>query len=109
MRHFKRLWRILKSEPVFLLDFSQVEKYRPNMEQSAILFSIFYWLCAFLFVVGPAEFKSGGITIENFFSGYLGSEDLDIINFHIKRTALTVFIHSLLPLSKLCFPTFQLD
>lgn len=67
------------------------------MEQPAILFSLFYWLCAFLFVVGPAEFKSAGITIENFFSGYIGSEDIDLINFHVKRTAVTVVYHSLLP------------
>lgn len=73
------------------------------MEQSAILFSIFYWLCSFLFVVGPAEFKSAGITIENFFSGYLGSEDVDFINFHIKRTAVTLVYHSLLPFSELTY------
>lgn len=39
-----------------------------------------------------------GFTIENLFSNYLGSESILFIQYHIKRSCLTLFVHSLIPL-----------
>ncbi|XP_039266762.2 E3 ubiquitin-protein ligase TM129-like [Styela clava] len=63
-----------------------------------IIFSIFYWLFAFCFIVGPADFKGAGLTVENLLSSWLGSEEIDFVNFHIKRTSATLIVHCLFPI-----------
>lgn len=46
----------------------------------------------------PNEFRSAGLTVQNLFSDWIGSEDIGFIQFHIRRTALTLIIHCSLPL-----------
>lgn len=45
----------------------------------------------------PAEFVSAGLTIQAIFGNWLGSETESFINYHIKRSVVTLFVHSLLP------------
>jgi hypothetical protein len=67
-------------------------------ERTDIYFSIVYFIFVICFVVPPREFASAGLTIQNIFSSYLGSEDIDFIGYHLRRTSVTVLVHSLLPL-----------
>lgn len=67
----------------------------------AIAFSFFYWLVAFCFVVSPTEFQSAGFTIQSLFSSWLGSEMMNFVQYHIRRTATTVIFHASLPLGEL--------
>jgi len=67
-------------------------------ERTDIYFSIIYFIFMLCFVIPPREFAAAGLTVQNIFSSYLGSEDVDFIRYHIKRTSITAVIHSLLPL-----------
>ncbi|XP_018410267.1 PREDICTED: E3 ubiquitin-protein ligase TM129 [Nanorana parkeri] len=68
------------------------------MESPAVTFTLAYVVFAVCFVFTPNEFHSAGITVQNLLSGWLGSEDLSFIHYHIRRTTATVLVHSLLPL-----------
>ena len=65
-----------------------------------IVFTIAYALVSLCFVAPPREFVSAGLTVQNILSGCLGSEDMDFVGYHLKRTTSTVLLHSLLPLGK---------
>ena len=67
-------------------------------ERSDIYFSIVYFIIVICFVVPPREFASAGLTIQNLFTSYLGSEDVDFIGYHLRRTSVTLLVHSFLPL-----------
>ncbi|XP_072520099.1 E3 ubiquitin-protein ligase TM129 [Salminus brasiliensis] len=61
-------------------------------------FTLAYVVFAICVVFTPNEFRSAGLTVQNIFSEWLGSEDIGFIQYHIKRTTLTVLIHCSLPL-----------
>ncbi|XP_034949818.1 E3 ubiquitin-protein ligase TM129 [Chelonus insularis] len=63
-----------------------------------IIFTISYALLVAGIVYPPQEFVSAGITITEIFASWLGSEPNAFIQYHIKRSILTLLIHSLLPL-----------
>ena len=65
-----------------------------------IVFTLAYVLVSLCFVAPPREFVSAGLTVQNILSSYLGSEDMDFVGYHLKRTTSTLLIHSLLPLGK---------
>ena len=67
-------------------------------ERADIYFSIIYFIIVLCFISPPREFAAAGLTVQNLFSSYLGSEDVDFIGYHLKRTSVTVAVHSLLPL-----------
>jgi hypothetical protein len=50
------------------------------------------------FVFPPNEFVSAGFTVEYLFANWLGSEDLQFVQYHIRRSVATLLTHSLLPL-----------
>ena len=66
-----------------------------------LYFSFIYLVVAICFVSPPKEFISIGFTIQNIFGSYLGSEAFDFVGYHLKRTSLTVLIHSLIPLGEI--------
>ncbi len=68
--------------------------------QRELVFSLGYFIVAICLIVPPREFVSLGLTVQNLFSSYLGMEDLHFVSFHLKRTAVTVLFHSLLPLGE---------
>ena len=72
------------------------------MESETLLFIIAYILIAACLVAPPTEFVSAGLTVQNIFSNILGSEDIQFVEYHIKRTALTLIFHSLIPLGNWC-------
>lgn len=68
------------------------------MESPELSFSLAYWAFSLCFVFTPTEFRSAGLTVQNLFSSWLGSEDLGFIQYHVRRSSLTVLVHSALPL-----------
>lgn len=67
-----------------------------------IEFTVFYVIFVFCFVFPPSAFVSAGITVANLFESLLGSEDLQFMQYHLRRTGTTVFVHSCLPLGYFC-------
>ncbi|XP_066505363.1 E3 ubiquitin-protein ligase TM129 [Hoplias malabaricus] len=68
------------------------------MDRSDATFNLVYIVFVICIVFTPNEFRSAGLTIQNLFSEWLGSEDMSFIQFHTRRTALNVLIHCSLPL-----------
>uniref|UniRef100_A0A8D8AJW5 Transmembrane protein 129 n=1 Tax=Culex pipiens TaxID=7175 RepID=A0A8D8AJW5_CULPI len=66
-------------------------------QESAIVFTIFYALLCFCIVYPSTEFVSAGLTVDHVFSSTLGSESMQFVQHHIRRTSLNLMVHSLLP------------
>uniref|UniRef100_A0A3P8TN06 Transmembrane protein 129, E3 ubiquitin protein ligase n=1 Tax=Amphiprion percula TaxID=161767 RepID=A0A3P8TN06_AMPPE len=71
------------------------------MESPELSFTLAYIVFSLCFVFTPNEFRSAGLTIQNLFSSWLGSEDVGFIQYHVKRSSVTVLVHSALPLGTL--------
>lgn len=65
-----------------------------------VYFSFLYLFVVLCFVLPPRELASAGLTIQNLFASYLGSEDVDFCGYHLKRTTVTVFVHCTFPMCK---------
>ncbi|XP_030001264.1 E3 ubiquitin-protein ligase TM129 isoform X1 [Sphaeramia orbicularis] len=68
------------------------------MDSPELSFTLAYLVFALCFVFTPNEFRSAGLTVQNLFSSWLGSEDMGFIQYHVRRTTITVLVHSALPL-----------
>ncbi|CAL8302875.1 unnamed protein product [Arctogadus glacialis] len=68
------------------------------MESPDMTFTLAYIVFTFCFVFTPNEFRSAGLTVQNLFSSWLGSEDIGFIQYHVKRSSLTLLVHSSIPL-----------
>lgn len=64
---------------------------------SEIAYTLLYTLLTICIIYPPIEFVSAGLTIPIIFSKILGSEEEQFVRYHIKRSALTLLIYSLLP------------
>nr|XP_053647508.1 transmembrane protein 129-like isoform X3 [Cherax quadricarinatus] len=62
----------------------------------AWFYSLLYWLFALVVVFPPDEMVSAGLTIETVFGSWLGSQLTAFIQYHIRRTAVTLMMHTLL-------------
>ncbi|CAD7084076.1 unnamed protein product [Hermetia illucens] len=67
------------------------------MSDSELVFTFFYILLCMCIFYPPTEFITLGLTIENLFANLLGTEEVEFIRYHQRRTSLTLFIHSCLP------------
>ncbi len=70
------------------------------MVSEELIFTLAYVLVSFCFLHPPSEFVSAGLTVQNLLGNFLGSEEMNFVYYHIKRTTATVIIHSLLPLGE---------
>ncbi|XP_034095941.1 E3 ubiquitin-protein ligase TM129 [Gymnodraco acuticeps] len=68
------------------------------MESPELSFTLAYFVFSLCFVFTPNEFRSAGLTVQNLFSSWLGSEDVGFIQYHVRRTSITLLVHSALPL-----------
>ncbi|XP_061757518.1 E3 ubiquitin-protein ligase TM129 isoform X1 [Nerophis ophidion] len=68
------------------------------MESPELTFTLAYTVFSLCFVFTPNEFRSAGLTIQNLFSSWLGSEDVGFVQYHVRRSSLTLLVHSALPL-----------
>ncbi|KAI1732062.1 putative transmembrane protein precursor domain-containing protein [Ditylenchus destructor] len=55
-------------------------------------------LLALCVVFPPQEFNSAGFTIPKIFQSFLGDDRFNFVEYQLRRTCLTIFIHSMLPL-----------
>lgn len=80
--------------------FKVVENIQPrlSMESPELTFTLAYVVFSLCFVFTPNEFRSAGLTVQNVFSSWLGSEDAGFIQYHVRRTSVTLLLHSALPL-----------
>jgi hypothetical protein len=62
------------------------------------LYTVAYGLVSACFVCPPTEFINAGLTVQTLLASWLGSEQLDFIKYHIRRTTATLVCHGLLPL-----------
>lgn len=67
------------------------------MQEAEFIFTLVFSLFAFGIYYPPTEFESIGFTINNVFATFLGSIDIEFVQYHLRRTCLTLFIHSILP------------
>lgn len=67
------------------------------MQEAAFVFSLVFTLFAFGIIYPPTEFESIGLTINNVFATYLGPIDIEFVQYHLRRTCLTLFVHTILP------------
>lgn len=56
--------------------------------------SVLFSLCI---IFPPQEFNASGFTIQKIFAPILGDERFDFVEYHLRRTLLTIFIHVSLP------------
>ena len=68
------------------------------MTSEEFLFILFYILFSFCIITPPTELVQAGVTVQNVFSDYIGSEQMDFVGYHMRRSSITLIIHSLLPL-----------
>lgn len=59
-------------------------------------YSLLYWLFALIVLYPPDEVVSAGLTIEALLGSWLGSQLSGFIQYHVRRTAATLIVHSLL-------------
>ncbi|XP_064549293.1 E3 ubiquitin-protein ligase TM129 [Drosophila montana] len=69
------------------------------MDESELLFNLFYFLLCMCVIYPPEEFQRLGFTIEQVFSRFLGEEYRDFVGYHLRRTSLNLFVHSCLPVT----------
>jgi len=70
------------------------------MDTEGILFSFAYVLVSLCIVCPPTEFINAGLTVQNVLAPMLGSEQMDFVHYHIRRTTSTVLIHAVLPIGQ---------
>ncbi|XP_074064809.1 E3 ubiquitin-protein ligase TM129-like [Macrotis lagotis] len=68
------------------------------MDSPEVTFTLAYIVFSVCFVFMPNEFHSAGLTVQNLLSGWLGIEDVAFVQYHLRRTTVTMLVHSLLPL-----------
>ena len=71
-----------------------------SQASASVIFSIFYFIFCLGFVYQSREFDSAGISPEALltYNDWIGSEDVRFFSYHMKRTAGTLVLQSLLPL-----------
>ncbi|CAH2208448.1 jg15683, partial [Pararge aegeria aegeria] len=62
-----------------------------------VLLTLFYILFSICVIYPPTEFVSAGFTIPQLLDSFLGSENMNFIEYHMKRVTVTALIHSALP------------
>lgn len=67
------------------------------MQETEFVFSLVFILFAFGIIYPPTEFESIGLTINNVFSTFLGSIEIEFVQYQLRRTCFTLFIHAILP------------
>lgn len=62
------------------------------------IFTVLYILLSICIIYPPIEFIAAGFTVASVFGSFLGSEDEEFVRFHLRRSSLTLFVYTLLPL-----------
>lgn len=62
------------------------------------IITIVYFLFTACIIYPPTEFVTAGFTIPQIFDGILGSENVNFVSYHMRRTSITMVAHSFLPM-----------
>lgn len=68
------------------------------MSEAEFAYHCIFFIFSFGIVYPPTEFVSIGLTINHIFGTILGSEDIEFVQYHLRRTCLNVIVHTFLPL-----------
>ena len=80
-----------------------------NMNQNIfVVYSLIYTIITFCFVYKTDLFISVGLTVENLFESYLGREQDNFVNYHIKKSCITTILHLSLPFGNLSIFLYSL-
>lgn len=79
------------------------------MSDTEIVYHLVFILFSYCVIYPPIEFVSTGLTINQLFAPFLGSEDIEFVQYHLRRTCLTLVTHSLLPFLYVFFYYFKFD
>jgi ABC-type dipeptide/oligopeptide/nickel transport system permease component len=72
-----------------------------GLEMPEFLFFLILSFFFCLFIILPSDaMQSAGFTIPRLFSSLLGEERFNFVEYHLRRTILTIFVHATLPFSK---------
>ncbi|XP_063873330.1 transmembrane protein 129-like isoform X2 [Scylla paramamosain] len=66
------------------------------MISGVLMISLIYWMCGLMVVFPPCAAVAAGFTIEGLLDQWLGSESITFIQYHMRRTAVTCILHSML-------------
>lgn len=73
------------------------------MPEEEIVYHMIFVLLTFCLIYPPTEFVSIGLTINNIFGGYFGIEDVEFVQYHIRRTSFTLLAHTFMPFAYVLF------
>lgn len=73
------------------------------MSEEEIAYHMLFVLFTFCLIYPPAEFVSIGLTINNIFGGYFGIEDVEFVQYHLRRTSFTLLAHTFMPFAYVVF------
>lgn len=79
------------------------------MSETEIVYHLVFLLFSYCIIYPPTEFVSIGLTINQLFAHLLGSEEIEFVQYHIRRTCLTLVAHSLLPFLYIVSYYFKFD
>lgn len=65
---------------------------------SLLVYTLFFIIVAACFLLRTTEFVTSGLTIENLFDNFIEKESANFVVHHLKRTSLSIIVHSCLPL-----------
>lgn len=68
------------------------------MSEAEFVYHCVFFIFSFGIVYPPTEFVSIGLTINHIFASFLASEEIEFVQYHLRRTCLTLIVHAFLPL-----------
>lgn len=68
------------------------------MTETEFAYHCIFFIFSFGIIYPPTEFVSIGLTINHIFASLLGSEEIEFVQYHLRRTCLTQIVHAFLPL-----------
>lgn len=79
------------------------------MSDTEIVYHLVFILFSYCVIYPPTEFVSTGLTLNQLFAHFLGSEEIEFVQYHIRRTCFTLVAHSFLPFLYVFFYYFKFD
>ncbi|XP_065177943.1 E3 ubiquitin-protein ligase TM129-like [Sycon ciliatum] len=77
--------------------FYHVDQAMDTSPKDPYVISLIYSVVALFLLIPPQEVRSAGLTLERIFQNQLGSESLDFVGYHMRRTTLTRLVALLVP------------
>lgn len=79
------------------------------MSETEFVYHLIFLLFSFCIIYPPTEFVSIGLTINHIFGTLLGAEDIEFVQYHLRRTCFTLIAHTFLPFLYITFYYLKFD